>query len=80
LNSYEKYTFDTETTPYFAPKGKSKLEKIEEREESRNTGSLPTDDLMALLEMPKEENPYDLKFAALGEDLKEIKTFNSCYF
>ena len=61
LNSQDKHddqTFGNETTPYFAPKARKsvKLEKIHEREEdSRNTGSLPTDDLMALLQMSKEE-------------------------
>jgi len=73
LNSHDnpdKDKFGTETTPYFAPKTKNmNLEKIEEREESRNTGSLPNDDLMALLQMPKEDNSIRMKFAALGDDL-----------
>ena len=38
LNSQDKLTFGTETTPYFAPR--PMLEKIVEKEESSNTGGL----------------------------------------
>jgi hypothetical protein len=56
MDKQDKKTFGKETTPYFAPKTRGKLEKIDEREESRNTGSLPADDLMALLQMPRDDN------------------------
>ena len=35
---------------------------------------------MALLQMPKQENAFNQRFAAIGEDLKDTRNFNSCYY